>query len=235
MTKPSPRIYTYKITFEEVPYYYYGVHKEKVFEEEYWGSPVTNKWAWELYTPKKQILEFFDYSDECWMKANEIEQSIIKRFYNTDKWCLNQACGRVLPLALLRQLGRENGLKNGPKSFELKKGIHSLSSGEKSKYAKISGTRNKENKIGVHSRTKEQMIQDGRKGGKVTGKKHKENKTGVCGRSKEKMTEDGKKGGKIVCSQVWECTVTGHRSNPGGLSTYQKARGIDTSNHIRIS
>ena len=25
-----PRIYTYKITFEEVPYYYYGVHKEKV-------------------------------------------------------------------------------------------------------------------------------------------------------------------------------------------------------------
>jgi len=117
----------------------------------------------------------------------------------------------------------------------LKKGIHSLSSGEKSKYAKISGTRNKENKIGVHSRTKEQMIQDGRKGGKVTGKKHKENKTGVCGRSKEKMTEDGKKGGKIVCSQVWECTITKHRSNPGGLSTYQKARGIDTSNRIRIS
>jgi hypothetical protein len=235
MTKQSPRIYTYKITFEEVPYYYYGVHKEKIFEEEYWGSPVTNKWAWELYTPKKQILEFFDYSDEGWLKANEIEQSIIRRFYNTDKWCLNQACGRVLPLTLLRQLGRENGLKNGPKSFELKKGIHSLSSGEKSKYAKISGTRNKENKIGVHSRTKEQMIQDGRKGGKVTGKKHKENKTGVCGRSKEKMTEDGKKGGKIVCSQVWECTITKHRSNPGGLSTYQKARGIDTSNRIRIS
>ena len=65
MTKQSPRIYTYKITFEEVPYYYYGVHKEKIFEEEYWGSPVTNKWAWELYTPKKQILQFFDYTDEC--------------------------------------------------------------------------------------------------------------------------------------------------------------------------
>jgi hypothetical protein len=49
----QPRIYTYKITFEEVPYYYYGSKKEKVFDEEYCGSPVTNKWCWELYTPKK--------------------------------------------------------------------------------------------------------------------------------------------------------------------------------------
>ena len=34
----QPRIYTYKITFEEVPYYYYGSKKEKYFNEEYWGS-----------------------------------------------------------------------------------------------------------------------------------------------------------------------------------------------------
>jgi hypothetical protein len=31
MTSQSPRIYTYKITFEEIPYYYYGVKKEKYF------------------------------------------------------------------------------------------------------------------------------------------------------------------------------------------------------------
>jgi hypothetical protein len=30
MTSQSPRIYTYKITFEEVPYYYYGMKAEKV-------------------------------------------------------------------------------------------------------------------------------------------------------------------------------------------------------------
>ena len=35
MTSQSPRIYTYKITFQEVPYYYYGVHKEKRFDEYY--------------------------------------------------------------------------------------------------------------------------------------------------------------------------------------------------------
>jgi hypothetical protein len=64
MTSQSPRIYLYKITFEEVPYYYYGVHKETKFGEEYWGSPKTNKWCWELYTPKKQILQLFDFTDE---------------------------------------------------------------------------------------------------------------------------------------------------------------------------
>jgi len=34
MTSQSPRIYTYKITFEEVPYYYYGSKKEKAFDED---------------------------------------------------------------------------------------------------------------------------------------------------------------------------------------------------------
>ena len=78
MTSQSPRIYTYKITFEEVPYYYYGVKKEKKYNEEYWGSPVTNKWCWELYTPKKQILELFEFDDGGYIKAQEIEKRLIK-------------------------------------------------------------------------------------------------------------------------------------------------------------
>ena len=89
MTSQSPRIYTYKITFEEVPYYYYGVKKEKKYNEEYWGSPVTNKWCWELYTSKKQILQLFDFTDEGWIEAQEVEKKLIRPFYNTDKWCLN--------------------------------------------------------------------------------------------------------------------------------------------------
>lgn len=35
MTTYSPRIYVYKITFLEVPHYYYGVHKEDFFNEYY--------------------------------------------------------------------------------------------------------------------------------------------------------------------------------------------------------
>jgi len=35
----EPRIYTYKITFEEIPDWYWGVHKERYFGEPYLGSP----------------------------------------------------------------------------------------------------------------------------------------------------------------------------------------------------
>jgi hypothetical protein len=50
MTSQSPRIYTYKITFEEVPYYYYGSKKERYCNQNYFGSPVTNKWCWDSCT-----------------------------------------------------------------------------------------------------------------------------------------------------------------------------------------
>jgi hypothetical protein len=49
------------------------------------------------------------------------------------------------------------------------------------------------------------------------------------------MTEDGRKGSKNTNFQVWECTETGYTANPGNLSKYQKARGIDTSKRKRIS
>ena len=74
MTSQSPRIYIYKITFEEVLYYYYGSKKEKYYNQQYWGSPVTHKWMWKFYTPKKQILQLFDTREE----ANAIENRIIK-------------------------------------------------------------------------------------------------------------------------------------------------------------
>jgi hypothetical protein len=107
MTSRSPRIYTYKITFEEVPYYYYGVHKEKKFDEYYMGSPYTNKWCWEFYTPKKQILQFFDFTDEGWIESQEVEKQLIKPFYNTDKWCLNENCGGNFSLKISRETGEK--------------------------------------------------------------------------------------------------------------------------------
>jgi hypothetical protein len=69
---------------------------------------------------------------------------------------------------------------------------------------------------------------------KEVGNKHKENKTGFCGRSPEKMSEDGKKAAKASNSQKWKCTVTGYSSNAGGLTCYQKKRGIDPSNRIKV-
>ena len=64
MTIEEPRIYVYKITFEGDDHYYYGYHKEKKFDEYYMGSPVTHKDHWNKFTPKKEYIKFFEYSEE---------------------------------------------------------------------------------------------------------------------------------------------------------------------------
>jgi hypothetical protein len=84
--------------------------------------------------------------------------------------------------------------------------------------------------VGVFARSKEKHIEDSRK----AGNKNKENKTGVCGQSLEKRRETGKKSIKALNSQKWQCTETGYTSNSGGLTCYQKARGIDISNRIKV-
>jgi hypothetical protein len=70
-------------------------------------------------------------------------------------------------------------------------------------------------------------------------KKNRENNVGLCGLTTEQRSEvskrGGAKGGKNTNSQKWECTETGYVANPGNLSKYQKARGIDTSKRKRIA
>ena len=41
-------------------------------------------------------------------------------------------------------------------------------------------------------------------------------------------------GAKSQHKQQWMCTVTGYVTTPAPLSRYQKARGIDTSNRVRL-
>jgi hypothetical protein len=248
MTSQSPRIYLYKITFEEVPYYYYGVHKEKRFDEEYWGSPKTNKWCWELYIPKKQILQFFDFKDEGWLEAQEVEKRLIRTFYNTDKWCLNESCGGKISLEINRNTGKlsaqkckklgiglfslskeqlnQLGKENGKRAKELKLGICGLSVEERIE----NGKRNYELGIGIHALTAEQKSEYGKTGGSISGKKTYEMKVGIHSLTPKEKSEVGKKSG----AQKWICEETGYTSNAPGLSTYQKARGIDTSKRRRI-
>lgn len=240
----QPRIYTYKITFEEVPYYYYGVHKEKYFNQEYWGTPKTNKWCWELYTPKKQILEIFEYSDEGWIEALDIEKRLIKPVFNSDKLCLNESCGGKVSLEVHR--------KTGKKTQELGIGIFSQTkeqlqeNGRKvgTLYGHIGGKKSapkrKELKTGIFGLTKEQMTENSKKssGGKVV----KELKLGICGLTQEQRIENGKKygsaAGKIgsskTNSQKWMCLETGYITNSGALTIYQRAKGIDTTKRERL-
>ena len=238
MTSHSPRIYLYKITFEEVPYYYYGVKKEKYFNQEYWGSPTTNKWCWELYTPKKQILELFEFSDEGYLEAQKIETRLIKPFYQMDNWCLNESCGGLISLKVLK--------KSGKKCFHMKLGIHSLSKEEISNNGSIGGSIGGKisckNKLGFHSLSKSDKIINS----KVGGDRCYENKSGIHSLSNEERIEiarnagmiGGKKGGivagKITGNQKWKCLETGFVANPGNLTIYQRSRGIDTSKRLRL-
>jgi hypothetical protein len=265
MTSQSPRIYTYKITFEEVPYYYYGVKKEKYFNQEYWGTPITHKWVWDFYTPKKQILQVFPFTDEGWIEAQEVEKRLIRPVYNTDKWCLNESCGGKFSLETSRENGKKYGPKNGKKIKELGIGIHGRTKEQMSENGKKSGKKGGkkayEMGIGIHGRNEEQRKIDAKKGGERGGKKTYETKVGcfrlsqeqkrenskkggtitkelgvgIHGRTKEQMTEDGKNAGKISGSQRWICTETGFITNAGNLTKYQRKRGIDTSKRKRIS
>jgi len=204
MTSQSPRIYTYKITFEEVPYYYYGVKKEKHFNEDYWGSPVTNKWCWELYTPKKQILEIFDYSDEGYTEAVNVENRLIKPVYNSDEWCLNEHYGGKISLDVRRKTGRIIGKKVGKRNAK----------------------RNKELGIAIFSLTKEQLSENGKKGAE----KVKKYRLGIFGMTAEQRLDAVKK----TNSQRWVCLETGFITTSGALTRYQQKRNIDTKQRKRI-
>lgn len=92
--------------------------------------------------------------------------------------------------------------------------------------------------IGYVGMTFEKRSRNGKKGGKT----NKENKTGIFSMTTEDLSTAGKKGGKIggikgakkQHKQKWKCLVTGFVSTPCGLSSYQKARGIDKSMRVRV-
>ena len=128
----------------------------------------------------------------------------------------------------------EASRKGGKKTFENGTGVHKLSFEEKSAIGKKAAETNKKNGTAVYGLSLEQRIEGGRKAGKIVGKRHKENGTAIFAITKEERSEISKRSAKTQHAQRWRCTKTGHVSTPCGLSSYQKARGIDTSNRIRI-
>ncbi len=70
-------------------------------------------------------------------------------------------------------------------------------------------------------------------GGKAVGQLNRERSTNNL--PKEVLSRAGRASASVVNYQRWKCTVTGHISNPGGLSSWQNKRGIPTSMRMRIS
>jgi hypothetical protein len=167
---------------------------------------------WDFYTPKKQIFEIFDYNDDGWLQALEIEERLIRPFFNTDKWCLNENCGGKVSLNIKRKAGRESGHIGG----------------------RIAGKKFKEENLGIFAMSEKEKHERNIKGGKIIGKLLKEQKRGIFAIDAQQRSLNSQKGAKKVNAQKWQCTVTGYISNPGALSTYQKKRGIDVSKRRKI-
>ena len=132
----GPRIYTYKITFPSQGWWYWGVHKERRYGEEYWGSPKAHAEKWKWFEFEKQILEFFDSYEE----ARKVEIRLIKPDLN-NPLCLNESCGGEFSDSRLRgpmseetkqKISRASkGKKNGPHSEETRRKIGKASKGRK--------------------------------------------------------------------------------------------------------
>jgi hypothetical protein len=180
----NPRIYVYKITFEEIPHWYWGVHKEKKYGESYLGSPVSNKWMWSFYTPEIQILQIFD----TWEKAKLIEDRLIRPDLN-NPLCLNEAMGFHMSL--------ESCSKGGISAAKLAKEQGFGFYGPKTE-KQLESSRREGSKLSQYS------VENGSKIGKenvVLGR-------GIWGLSKEKQVANaskaGKVGGKLTGAQRWE-------------------------------
>jgi hypothetical protein len=202
--KKSLRIYTYKITFEEVPYWYWGVHKERKFGKMYLGSPKTHKWMWEFYTPKIQILEFFPNTEEGWKEANLVEKRLIK-FDLNNPLCLNENCGGCISLARRSEGGKIGGKKTHEKKDKNGKSLHALNTLNKEK---------DENGKSVNAV----------KGAEKTHEKKDENGKSLA----------GVKGGTKTAAQIWESTIDCFRGSAGNVAYHNKANGWDPNARIRV-
>lgn len=180
----NPRIYTYKITFDGTDSFYFGVHKEKKWDEEYWGSPITHRHIWDLYAPKKEILDCF----LIWEEAREAETRLIRSCLN-DPLCLNENAGGMYSLEAAKKGGRIAGRA----CKEQNKGFFAMTAEEWSAAGKKGGTI-AGNKVyregkGIFGRSPEKVKEDcsraGRIGGPIGGRK---SRPGLEGRAKLSKT-----------------------------------------------
>lgn len=131
-----------------------------------------------------------------------------------------------------------------------KTGLFSLTDEQRKEIGRKAGQQNKENKVGIHGLTKEQRsemrkkehsLRDPEEKRRLLNKAWEGNKNYWANLTKEQRSELAKKQYANIPpdrrsnNQKWQCTETGYVTSPGGLSRYQKKRGIDTSKRIRLS
>jgi len=227
MVKSKLRYYTYKITFKDLPkYFYYGRHKDK--GKPYFGTPKTWRHLWDFFEPEVQILQWY----ETELEAKKNEKKIIDATWR-DKHSLNEHN--------TEGISEDICVRNGERAREEGFGIFSLSPQERRNVSKRSGNKTLGEGIGIFAQTSEDLSR--------LGKNSFREKKGCFSMSKEERTEVSKRAGGMNTPPQKEgrkramgginnlkmmCTVTGYIGNPGNVARHQKKMGIDPSNRIHI-
>jgi hypothetical protein len=238
----GPRIYTYKITFPSQGWWYWGVHKEKTFGEEYYGSPKSHAKKWKWFEFEKQILEFFDSYEE----ARKVEIRLIKPDLN-NPMCLNEGCGGHIS-DVYQSRGVLNWWKNNPGQKEktrrlgLKHGRDNMTafndkmtSEERKQHARHASLKADQNKRKEIMRRIQAEFNPAKNSQWATnGLNNRRIRDGVLPKGYRWGFTSNARLNLSVNSTKFRCLVTGFESTAGPLSCYQKKRGINTSLRERV-
>jgi general stress protein YciG len=245
--------YTY-YSYEEFGRGYIGKRSCKCSPEEdvkYFGS-----YRDKTFKPtQKIILETYDTVEEA--LADEIK---VQRFFKVveNSHFANQAyqSSNKFSYVMPSEKARSNMIRiNQNRTPEQRKQISSK--GGKARMASMTPEQRSELvRKSNANRTREQRSETAKKGyanktpeqrSELTRKKSDASKKAQANRTPEQRSESTRKGhasrtpeqrseiGRKASSQKFQCTVTDYITNAGGLSHYQRARGIDTSNRVRVS
>jgi hypothetical protein len=225
----KPRIYTYKVTFEEIPDWYWGSHKEKKYGEGYLGSPDTHAWKWGFYTPILEICEFFSYTDEGWVEALKVEKRCIKPDLN-NPLCLNENVGGLLSLEANRRGGNISAERLHEEKDDFGRSFHMLSiHKEKDDLGRSIHT------LKAFERVHEEKDDTGKSVNAVKAGKAGHEEKDDLGRSVNAV-RGGKEGGKVTASQKWRDPQHPELGEhpPGPLTMMQKRRGYPHGKENRV-
>lgn len=148
---------------------------------------------------------------EEWRKNNPEEYSVcIQNFINSGREWVEE--NKEEHLRLVKE-GREKLYSKNPGLKDLH--VKVLHGGFKDWFSNLSDEELKERAEVISKSTKEAMAN-------------------LPPEKKQILVNNGKESAKKQHAQRWMCTVTGYVTTPAPLSCYQKKRGIDTSNRIRL-
>jgi len=208
-----------------VNYYTYAYLREDKTPY-YIGKGTENR----IYSTQKRVKQPKDKSRIIFLKQNLTEEEAFKH----ERYMIAVFGRKDLGTGILRNMtdGGEGSSNRGTpeeRSEISKKGYAKLTPEQRSE-------REKKFREAVLNMTPEQRSERSRKGqaSRTPEERSEISKKGYAKLTPEQRIARSRKGGRIISAMKFQCTVTGFITNAGNLSKYQRVRGIDTSNRVRI-